>query len=78
MELTPSIDTDRNELNPINKSGERNFYCPNYVYCLDMAASNWWSHFSCEECPHKDIDGSPDIEEFAYETVGWDDIWSES
>jgi|GEM_PF-1099304 len=63
--------------NPVNRPGERNLYCPHYPFCLDVAAANWWPRFTCKECVHKHLDCRPDIEEFAYETIGWDDIWSE-
>jgi hypothetical protein len=63
--------------NPVDKPGGRNLFCPHYIFCLDVAVANWWQRFTCEDCIHKDLDARPDIEEFAYETVGWDDIWSE-
>jgi hypothetical protein len=63
--------------NPVNKPGDRNLYCPHYIFCLDIAVANWWPRFTCRYCTHKGLDARPDIEEFAYETVGWDDIWSE-
>ena len=62
---------------PANKAGGRNFYCPHYIFCLDIAVANWWPRFTCDECPYKNVNERPDIEEFSYETVGWDDIWSE-
>lgn len=67
-ELTP---------NPVNKAGGRNLFCPHYPFCLDIAVANWWPRFTCDLCPHKKLDSRPDIEEFSYETVGWDEIWSE-
>lgn len=30
--------------------GERNFDCKNYDACLNKAARNMWSGFSCENC----------------------------
>lgn len=63
--------------NPVNRPGSRNPFCPNYPFCLDVAVANWWPRFSCDQCEHRNLDCRPDIEEFSYETVGWDEIWSE-
>lgn len=39
-----------NRINPLNKKGERDFYCRNYKNCLDVAVEKKWENMSCEEC----------------------------
>ena len=43
----------RQNLNPIQKSGDRNLFCANYGECLDHAAKRHWKYWSCHDCKHK-------------------------
>ena len=36
------------DANPASKPGARNFSCPYYVLCLDIAAANMWPDFTCQ------------------------------
>ena len=35
---------------PVNREGERNFDCPFYENCLEVAAIDDWDFFSCGKC----------------------------
>ena len=59
--------------NPLEKSGERNLYCPYYEDCLDHAIELHWQNWNCSKCTHRSrqqplsIMGTvPDLE-FCYE-----------
>lgn len=39
--------------NPVNRTGDRNLYCPYYEGCLDHAVESRWQYWNCSECSHK-------------------------
>jgi hypothetical protein len=43
----------KKSLNPVQKKGERNFFCPFYRDCLDYAVTESWRSWGCLECKHK-------------------------
>jgi hypothetical protein len=43
----------KRNLNPVQKSGERNYFCPFYSDCLDFAVKEAWKSWRCLECRHK-------------------------
>jgi hypothetical protein len=53
--------------NPIYQRGERNIYCPFYNDCLDYAVNHFWRHWSCSQCPYRNIKS---INEFEYGANG--------
>lgn len=42
-------------LNPVEKHGKRNVYCPHYSLCLDHAIQKGWQYWDCGACPKKDL-----------------------
>jgi len=54
--------------NPIRKRGERNVYCPFYSDCLDYVVKHFWQHWSCTQCPNKEIQAIPELEYDADDT----------
>jgi hypothetical protein len=40
-------------LNPKNKDGERNIYCPFYRDCLDLVIKKSWEYWACSNCRHR-------------------------
>ncbi len=63
------------DANPSNLPGERNFVCPYYPFCLDVAAANMWPNFTCEFCFYKKAKSDSRIEEMDLCAPGWEDIW---
>ena len=58
--------------NPVYKKGERNIYRPFYSDCLDHAVNQFWRHWSCSQCPYRniksiDVEYGADGEELSYE-----------
>lgn len=37
-------------LNPSQRQGKRNVFCPYYSECLDFAIRNGWMQWSCTKC----------------------------
>jgi hypothetical protein len=66
------------DANPRNHQGERNFECPHYVFCLDIAAANMWPNFTCHFCMYKKTKGDKKIEDLDLCAPGWEDIWGGS
>jgi hypothetical protein len=48
--------------NPICKKGERNIYCHFYSDCLDHAVNHFWRHWSCSQCPYRNIKSIDELE----------------
>jgi hypothetical protein len=42
-------------LNPMQRQGKRNVYCPYYSLCLDHAVQKGWQYWDCDECLKKDV-----------------------
>ena len=66
------------DANPRNHLGDRNFECPHYVFCLDIAAANMWPNFTCDFCIYKKTKEDKKIEELDLCAPGWEDIWGGS
>lgn len=67
------------DANPVCRAGgERNLHCPYYVFCLDIAAANLWSDFTCELCLYRKVKEATRIEELDLCAPGWEDIWGGS
>jgi len=66
------------DANPRNHQGARNFECPHYVFCLDIAAANMWPNFTCDFCIYKKTKSDKKIEDLDLCAPGWEDIWGGS
>ena len=40
------------DLNPVEKDGERNIWCKYYDACLDYVVENFWQRWDCSQCKH--------------------------
>ena len=63
------------DANPASKPGARNFSCPYYVLCLDIAAANMWPDFTCQFCIYRKTEADSKIDELDLCAPGWEDIW---
>ena len=54
-QIEPGEDSEfrMDELKPVHKNGNRNYFCPFYCKCLDYAIENSWYFWACFNCRYK-------------------------
>jgi hypothetical protein len=48
-------------MDPYERQGERNVFCPFYSQCLDIVIEKGWNGWSCSECEHSSRVEKPEI-----------------
>jgi hypothetical protein len=62
-------------MNPFQRQGKRNVFCPYYSECLDVVVKKGWMYWSCAECEHRsNREAEPDILDIVNHSVAWYDL----